>query len=82
MPRGAAAGGGIAGVVPEVGRRAQQHPGRAGQAPAPGAGAGCRCAGARGPYGEPAPAVAVPREAGQSRRRAEAGDPGGNAGRR
>lgn len=82
MPRGAAAGGGIAGVAPEVGKRARRRPGRAGRARGPGAGAGLRCAGAPGPCGEPAPAAAAPREAGRSRRGAEAGDPGGNAGRR
>ena len=64
MPRGAAAGGGIAGVAPEVGRRVRPRPGRAGLAPAPGAGAGDRCAGAQGPCGGSAPAGAAPREAG------------------
>jgi len=63
-PRGAAAGGGIAGEGPEVGRRVQPHPGRAGLAPAPGADAGPRCADARGPCGGSVPAAAAPCEAG------------------
>lgn len=64
MPQGAAAGGGIAGEAPEVGRRVQPHPGRGGLAPAPEAGAGGRCAGARGPCGVSALAGAARREAG------------------
>lgn len=64
MPRGAAAGGGIAGEAPEVGRRVRPRPGRAGLAPAPGAGAGGHCAGARGPCGGSALAGAALREAG------------------
>lgn len=64
MPRGAAAGGGIAGEAPEVGRRVRPRPGRAGLAPVPGAGAGDRCAGAWGPCVGSAPAGAAPRGAG------------------